>query len=102
MRLTYHPDAEVEVVEAVLFYEERGPGLGDRFLRDFNAAVAEIQEAPGRWRVIEDGVRRFLMRRFPYGVYYRIEGDNLHILVVKHHSRHPDYWRYRIDIPLEP
>lgn len=37
------------------------------------------------------------MRRFPYGIYYRREGDDLRILVVKHHSRHPDYWKYRLE-----
>ncbi|MEO6812058.1 MAG: hypothetical protein ABI353_23350 [Isosphaeraceae bacterium] len=46
MRLTYHPEAEAEVVEAAAYYEARSPGLGDRFLRAFDAAVAEIQESP--------------------------------------------------------
>lgn len=96
MRLIYHPDAEAEVVEAVRFYEGREPGLGDRFLRDFDTAIATILKAPDRWRVIEEDVRRFLMRSFPYGIYYRREGEDLRILVVKHHSRHPDYWRYRL------
>ena len=97
MRLIYHPDAEVEIVEAAQFYESRVPRLGDRFLRELDAAVVEIQEAPRRWRILEDGVRRFVMKSFPYGIYYRIEGDLLRILVVKHHSRHPDYWKSRLD-----
>jgi plasmid stabilization system protein ParE len=96
VRLIYHPDAEAELLEAVRFYERSVPGLGDRFLHEFDAAVA-IQEAPGRWHIVEAGVRRYVMRRFPYGIYYRIEGDQLRILVVKHHSRHPDYWKYRLD-----
>ena len=97
MRLIYHPDAEKELVEAVRFYEQKVLGLGDRFLRAFDGAIAEIQMSPGLWRVIEDDVRRFVMRRFPYGIYYRLEGDDLRILVLKHHSRHPSYWRYRLD-----
>jgi plasmid stabilization system protein ParE len=96
MRLTYHPDAEAELVEAARFYEGRVPGLGARFLREFDAAIASIQEAPERWRTVEEDIRRYLMHRFPYGIYYRVRGDELRILVVKHHSRHPDYWRYRI------
>jgi plasmid stabilization system protein ParE len=96
MRLIYHPDAEIEVVEAAQFYEQRVPGLGDRFLHEFDAAVAEIQRNPHRWRMIEAGVRRFIMRHFPYGIYYRVEGSDLRILVLKHHRRHPDYWKYRL------
>jgi plasmid stabilization system protein ParE len=97
MRLVYHPDAEKELIEAARFYERRVAGLGDRFLREFDAAVAEIAAAPDRYRRVEDDLRRCVMRRFPYAIYYRPEGGALRILVVKHHSRHPDYWRYRLD-----
>jgi toxin ParE1/3/4 len=97
MRLIYHPDAEAEVLEAVRFYSRRVRGLGNRFLSDFDSAINAIAEAPERWPVVDADVRRYVMRRFPYGIYYRIEGNNLRILVVKHHSRHPDYWKYRLD-----
>ena len=91
MRLTYHPEAEAELVEATAFYEARSPGLGDRFLREFDAAVAEIQASPGLWAVVEDDLRRHTLGRFPFGIYYRIRDDELRILVVMHHSQHPDY-----------
>jgi plasmid stabilization system protein ParE len=96
MRLIYHPDAEAELLDAVAFYEGRLPGLGDRFLRELDAAIAAIREAPDRWRIIEADVRRYTLRRFPYAIYYRFESDLIRVLVVKHHSRHPDYWRYRL------
>jgi toxin ParE1/3/4 len=96
MRLTYHPEAESELIEAAGFYEGRCRGLGERFLREFDAAVAEIQSSPDRWAVVEGDFRCYTMKRFPFGVYYRAGGDELHILVVKHHSRHPDYWRHRL------
>jgi toxin ParE1/3/4 len=96
MGLIYHPDAEVEVIEAARFYEGRVSGLGDRFLREFDAAVSRIVEAPLRSPLIERDVRRFVMQRFAYAIHYRIEGEDLRILVVKHHSQHPDYWRYRL------
>jgi toxin ParE1/3/4 len=57
MRLTYHPEAEAEVVEAAEFYEARSPALGERFLREFDAAVAEIQASPGLWAVVEGDLR---------------------------------------------
>ncbi len=97
MRVIYHPDAEAELLKAVQFYEQRVSGLGQRFLREFEAAIAAIEEAPERWQIMEGEIRRYLMKRFPYGVYYRVEGEELRILVVKHHSRHPDYWKYRLD-----
>jgi hypothetical protein len=52
MRLIYHPEAEAELVEAAEFYEARSPGLDERFLREFDAAIAEVQASPSRWSVV--------------------------------------------------
>ena len=48
MRLTYHPEAEAEVVEAAAFYNQRVRGLGERFLKDFDKAISEILANPTR------------------------------------------------------
>ena len=96
MRLIYHPDAEIELIEAARYYESRVAALGVQFLDEADRGVAMILEAPERWRIIEEGVRSYLMSRFPYAVYYHDSPDRLHILAFKHHRQHPDYWRYRI------
>jgi plasmid stabilization system protein ParE len=96
MRLSYHPDAEAELAEAARFYERKMPSLGTRFRAECDSAVARILQTPNRWRILEKDVRRFLMARFPYSILYRIEGEEVRILVVKHHSRHPDYWKGRL------
>ena len=94
--MRYHPEAEAEIVRAARYYEKRVEGLGARFLSEFEATATRILEAPERWRLLEGDVRRCLMRRFPYGIYYRVDTDEVRILVVKHHSRHPDYWKERV------
>lgn len=96
MRLIHHPAAEADLVEAALYYERQLPTLGVQFLDATDLAVAEILSAPARWRPIEADVRRYLMPRFPFALYYRILPDHLRILAIKHHSRHPDYWRSRL------
>lgn len=96
MKLTYHPAAKAEVVAAARFYEQAVNSLGAQFLDEFDRSIAVILEAPGRWRIIRDDKRRYLMTRFPYGLYYRIVGDEVRILVVKHHSQHPDYGMGRV------
>jgi plasmid stabilization system protein ParE len=95
MRLIYHPDAESELIAAAQYYEGRVATLGVQFLQDEDRAVSMILENPERWRIIEEDVRSYLMSRFPYTIYYRALSDRIHILAFKHHSRHPDYWRYR-------
>ena len=96
MRLIYHPDAETELIKAARYYESRVATLGAQFLDEADRAIAKILEAPERWRIIEENVRSYLMTRFPYSIYYRAFPDRVHILAFKHHSRHPDYRRYRI------
>lgn len=91
MRLIHHPAAEAELISAARFYETRVSGLGSDFLAEFDHCIAVILEAPERWRPVKDDLRRYLMPRFPYGLYYRIEGDEVRLLVIKHHSQHPDY-----------
>ena len=96
MRVIYHPDAEAELIEAAKFYEGRVPGLGAQFLSGVDHAISVISAAPERWAVIERDVRRCLIPRFPYGIYYRVLPEEIRVLAIKHHRRHPDYWRYRI------
>jgi len=99
MILIYHPDAEKELIEAAQYYERRIPTLGFQFLNEADRAVSLIMATPQRWSIIEEDVRSYLMPRFPYALYYRHFSDRVHILAFKHHSRHPGYWRYRIDEP---
>lgn len=95
MRLIYHPDAEDELIASAQYYERRVATLGGQFLDEADRAVSLILEAPERWRIIEEDVRSYLMPRFPFAIYYRAFSNRVHILAFKHHSRHPDYWRYR-------
>jgi toxin ParE1/3/4 len=83
------------LIAAARFYNQRVPGLGADFLGEVNQGVMIILEKPNRWRQIEAGIRRYSIKRFPYTLFYRIELDKVRILAVKHHRRHPDYWKHR-------
>jgi plasmid stabilization system protein ParE len=96
MRLIYHPDAEVELIEAAQYYERRVATLGVQLLNEADQTVSISLSAPERWKIISEDVRRCLMLRFPYAIYYRSTPDCIRILAFKHHSRHLDYWQYRI------
>jgi len=95
MRLIYHPEAEAELVDAAEYYEEQLPGLGAEFLEAVDAAVDVVVSDPLRPAVCGQGIRRHLLKRFPYALYYRVGTEEVRVLAVKHHSRHPDYWKHR-------
>ncbi len=95
MRLNYHPEAEAELVDAAEYYERRLQGLGSEFLDAIESAVEMVASDPLRHASCGYGIRRYRMPRFPYSLYYRPTSDEIRILAVKHHSRHPDYWKRR-------
>jgi toxin ParE1/3/4 len=102
MRVIYHPDAEAEVIEAAEFYESRVVGLGGEFLEAIDAAVDRTCADPFRYPILEDAIRRCRVKRFPYCIYYRVLEDAIWVLVVKHHSRDPEYWKRRESSPEQP
>jgi len=91
MRVIYHRLARIDAIEAAQFYTSRREELGADFIEEVDRAVATIRKHPARWAIIHDDVRQFMLKRFPYSLHYRVVGDTLRVLVVKHHSQHPDY-----------
>ena len=95
MRYAFHPEALEELRQAAEYYAAREPSLGLRFLESIDEAIDRVLEAPTRWRVIEDDIRRCLTHVFPHGILYTIEQDDVLILAVMHCSREPGYWKDR-------
>jgi toxin ParE1/3/4 len=88
-------EAEQDVTLAASWYEEQRLGLGQEFLDELLATLAAISEHPGAYPVLHRGVRRALMRRFPFGVFFRMTASDIVVVAVFHGSRHPRGWRGR-------
>lgn len=73
MKYVFHPEALEEYRVAALWFAARQPELGLRFIESVEDAIKRVVEAPARWRVIEEDVRRCLTRVFPYAILYTIE-----------------------------
>jgi len=95
MKYSFHPDAVEEFTQAVEYYENCGAGLGYDFALEVYMTVQNIVQYPQAWPVIEEAIRRCQTRRFPYGVIYNIQKDEIFILAVMHLHREPDYWKKR-------
>jgi len=87
--------AEVELTEAVDWYEERLPGLGSDFLLSVDAALNSIARSPEQYPVVHKTIRRALTRRFPYEIFFVVEDKRIVVLAVFHAKRHPKRWRER-------
>jgi plasmid stabilization system protein ParE len=88
--------AEEEMLEASAYYEGQARGLGRDFLAEFQRTVNSIVENPRVGRVLRLSIRRRLMRRFPFGILYRVDPNEIVIIAVMHLRRRPGYWRERV------
>lgn len=88
-------EAQIELWEAVAFYENRCAGLGLDFEKEIKASLETIQQAPGRWPIHLDGTRRYLVHRFPYFIVYLPQKGHLWVVAFAHCRRRPGYWSPR-------
>jgi plasmid stabilization system protein ParE len=89
------PIAEEEIAEAFRWYEDKSEGLGSEFMRALDASLASIQRNPLAYAVVHKQIRRAVLRRFPYGVFYLFENDIVIVIACFHASRSPKQWRKR-------
>ena len=97
MTVRYLAEAVDEWISAGNHYEGQRSGLARIFDEEFEGAMRKILEAPRRWPLERQHVRRYRMNRFPYKIVYQEDTDKLIVIAVAHLSRRPGYWMDRLD-----
>ena len=91
------PEAEAEVQSAFDWYEEQSDGLGFEFLRAIDACLSGVERNPLAFTIMhEPNVRRALVRRFPYALFYLVENEAIVVIAVFNVKRHPIDWLRRV------
>ena len=93
----FHEDAEIEMLQAAEFYEAQEPGLEQRFLDEIDKGLLAISGRPQAWPVVSGSIRKKVLYRFPYSIFYREEKTSICILAVMHQRRKPNYWKKRLE-----
>lgn len=94
-RFVFRPAAVDELHEARDWYDVQRAGLGDELGEVIAVTLERIAAYPNAFPEIIPGVRRAVIDRFPYGVFYRQIPDAIEILAVFHHRQDPMIWRSR-------
>ncbi len=89
-RSWFLPEALTDLEAAFSWYEAQQHGLGEAFIRAVDAAIARILEFPEACPAAHRDARRYLMERFPYCLYYRVEGDGVIVVALMHAVMDPD------------
>jgi toxin ParE1/3/4 len=84
-----------EIEEAWRWYEDRRERLGDEFVLCVEESLEKISNNPQLYPVIHNRIRRAMIQRFPYGILYFIEKDEIIVVGVFHSSRNPKQWKNR-------
>ena len=87
--------AKADIADAVAWYEAQRVGLSIEFIHALDQVFDAVVERLATFRIVRSGIRRALLRRFPYGVFFVEEEASVTILAVIHARRHPRVWPSR-------
>lgn len=88
-------EAEEDLAEARSWYHRQRDGLDEEFVLCVEEALDRISRMPEAAEEVYPGVRQVIVRRFPYGVYYKVESTYVAVIAVYHSKRDPRGWQDR-------
>ena len=97
MKIRFFSIAQSELDDAFDWYEEQAIGLGYDFLKALNVTLRLIASYPELQPVVSRNIRRCLLNRFPYALYYGIANNEIFVVAVAHLRRKPNYWCDRLE-----
>jgi len=93
VNLRFAGAAEADVDDILSWYRERGHDLADQFLLALDQCLDSIQGNPQAFAEVHRDIRRALLRRFPYCVFYVITAQEIVVLACLHGHRDPKVWQ---------
>lgn len=90
------PDAREDLRDAAIWYENRLKGLGGAFIDEFLGCISRIEGNPGSYQRVDGEVRRAVLHRFPYAIFYVVDSAHIEVLSILRSSRAPEVWRSRV------
>lgn len=93
--IEYLEEALQEAEAAARWYADRSAAAAIGFTDEIEVAEAASARFPEAWPSFNHGTRRYLLRRYPFSIVYRIEPARVVIIAVAHGHRRPGYWKSR-------
>ena len=90
-------DAELDLDNAFIWYEIQKNNLGIEFITTIDDSFQKIKNSPKQFPIIYKNIRRHLIKKFPYSIYFFINDASaeINIIAVFHNSRNPILWKKR-------
>ncbi len=95
LRLFVREEAKADIREARRWYAVRAAGLGAEYTRAVRAMLAAVERNPRQFPIARGEVRRALLLRFPYALYFSPETERIVVIGCLHGRRDPQVWQSR-------
>ena len=95
-RIIILPFAEEDIKDSAKYYSEKEKDLDKQFLRVINQAFRLISDNPQSFPEVKMNIRMFVVKNFPFNIFYTVRNDSIFILAVFHMKRDPKRWKKRI------
>jgi len=95
-KIIFIDKASEELHAAVKYYNKERPGLGFEFANEVKSTLSRIRLHPEVWAEIDEGIRKCIVKRFPYALLYLFDNSKIVIIAVMHMKKKPGYWKTRI------
>ncbi len=95
-RIIFHPEIEKELNSTIDFYNLKVSGLGLEFLEEIERVINLIVKNPDRWSILKYQVRHYVVKQFPYSIFYIYDHSLIYVVAIAHQNREPLYWKDRL------
>lgn len=94
--IIFRAEALDDLAEAFRWHEEQRSGLGLEFMVAVEAKLEQVQAGPKQFSCARGLIRRAIVHRFPYGIFFVEHPEFVNVIAVMHHARDPKHWRKRV------
>lgn len=95
MRLIVTPQAQQDILTAADWYKSNATGMVQPFLSELRQLQHRIATVPLIYRERMASIRVAHMQRFPYGIHFRVDADQVVVIALLHERRDPAVWQSR-------
>lgn len=89
-------DAEVDFDKSFEFYSKDSTKVADAFFKQINLGFENIKQNPKSFPIAHKDIRKYVVKKFPFVIYYRIVRTLIQVIAIFHTSRNPEIWNERI------
>lgn len=95
-KIQFESRAGQDVAGIAFHYHSIGSSIAQKFFNELKTALTFIRKFPDAGTEVESGVRKLILKKFPYSIFYRQAEKSIIIIAVLHQRRRPEYWKGRM------